>query len=382
MSARRRGTARRRNSSAAVQPALFEVDLRPGARYYRQILDALARSDFGADADSAERVVSKLFGAVWAAQDVPRDGSTEEAFGLGLVDQARARRSHASLALLGVLADIAPIREVREAAARAAAVVSVHGKPVTSTGRCWAYEDVFGDLVTVMCEYESGSSDTYAVAIRVDRAMFSTATDVWITEDVDGAIRDLHNAGEASELMFTLRLVDPAWARAYAERAFARTDLVPGVELGTGFADLRSLVLARLRLLTDNPAVLPPEPRSPTRDERQAMVVEFLTDWHDIPDFESAEVIAALIVKYSSEYDPGGITRVSPAKWEVFLNEWLPVRMPPDPIRTAVPDVVRAWSAWAARRQHLDGPTRDELTRSLDELLEDVFHESAVARAG
>jgi hypothetical protein len=334
-------------------------------------LDALARSGFGADSASDERVVSRLLGAVWAAHDAPRDGSTEEAFGLGLVEQARLHYTPTSLSLLAALANVAPIREVRDAAANAATVSGLSNssiETVTPSGRCWAYEDAFGDLVTVMCEYGSKQGSNHAVAIRVDRATFSAATDVWITEDVEAAIRDLHNAGEASKLMFTLRLVDPAWARAYLERAFARTDLVQGLQLGTELAELRALALARLRLLPDNPAVLAPEPRNPTAEQCLGVVEDFVQDLGDV-NLPSTEIIAKLIVEYSSQYDPGDLIRVSPAKWDIFLNEWLPARMPPDPARTAIPDVVRAWSAWAARRQHLAGTIQDELTRSVDELL-------------
>lgn len=379
MSAGQRGTARRRGSLGAVQEALFEVDVRPGVQYYRQMLDALARSDFGTDVAAGERVVSRLFGVVWAAQDVPKDGSTEEAFGLGLVEQARAHPRPSSLALLATIAVVAPIREVREAAAAGRTDLEragIHPSTVDSsepTGRCWAYEDAFGDLVTVMSEYETPTGATYAVAVRVDRAMFSTATDVWITEDVDAAIRDLHNAGEASELMFTLRLVDPAWARAYLERAFARTDLVPRLQLGSEFADLRALALARLRLLPDDPTALPPEPRSPAPEERQALVDEFLRDVGSASETEGTAAVANLIVEYSCQYDPEDVTRVSPAKWEIFLNDWLPARMPPNPARNAIPDVVRAWSAWAANRRHLTGATGEELTRSVDELVTDAL---------
>ena len=114
------GRGRRRRTAVAVQEALFEVELRPERRFYRQMLDALARSGFGADALESERVTSRLFGTVWAAQERPRDGSTEEAFGLGLVDYARHRRLPVSVAVLRTVARVAPILQVRATAVVAA----------------------------------------------------------------------------------------------------------------------------------------------------------------------------------------------------------------------------------------------------------------------
>ena len=381
-----------------MQDALFEVEFRPEGRYYGQILDALHRSGFGGDAAEAERVVSTLCGAVWAAQEVPRDGSTEEDFGLGLVDQARRRHTPTAVALLRTLAFLAPIREVREAAAGSADAMVAAGLPEPSwgrldavtPGRCWSYEDVFGDQATVICEfgrepgpgadgagYAGGAGyaegfATHAVVVEVDHAMFSAATNVTLADAVDVMVRDLQNAAKTSGQLFTLRLVDPPWARALLARAFARTDLIDGVPVGPAFAGLRALALARVRELPDAPEALPPEPRPPTPEECRSLVEEFMTgpEGGALADPERGASVAGLIVDYASAHDAGDIARVSPAKWDIFLCEWLPRRGLSDQVRAAVPDVVRAWSTWAARRGQLPELARVELARALDETLE------------
>ncbi len=378
------GRAKRRGTVAAVQQALFEVEVRPERRYYRQIVDALRRSDFGADGLESELTISRLFGTIWAGQEGPRDGSTEEAFGLGLVDFARHQRTPTAVAMLRTIATIAAIREVRDAADQAAEMLTSGGLPdprwtrpigAASPGRCWAYEDVFGDQSTVICEFAYGTERTaerHAIVIYVDHAMFSVATDGMLALDVDPFIRDLRNDAKNSAPMFTLRQVDPAWARALLARAFARTDLIEGVEVAPTLAELRALSLARVGVLPEDPAALPPEPVSPTSAECRALVEEFLAgaEGSALPDRAAAERLANRIVEYSCQYDPGGVSRVSPAKWETFVFDWLSkVGFLPPAERTAMPDVVRAWSAWAGRRMALPGAATDELAFALDEML-------------
>jgi hypothetical protein len=374
------GRGRRRRGAGAVQEALFEVEIRPERRFYRQMLDALSRSGFGADALDAECIASRLFGTVWAGQEGDRDGSTEEAFGLGLVDYARRRRLPTSVAVMRTVARIAPIREVREAATSAAAALRDDGLPEPGwtpplealiPGRCWAYEDVFGDESTVICEFGYGadprSAERHAILVYVDHAIFSVATDAMLVHDVDPLIRDMRNETRATASMFTLRQVDPAWARALLERAFARTDLIAGVRTEPTFADLRALALARLTALPDDPGILPPEPLAPSPEHREAVVAEFLAGLPDLP--VEAAAVARSIVDHASTYDPGRLLRVSPAKWETFVFDFLPQHPLSASQLDVVGDVMRAWTRWAGRT--LPERARAELAAALDEILAD-----------
>lgn len=370
-----------------MQEALFEVELRPERRFYRQMLDALSRSDFGADALESELIASRLFGTVWAGQEGKRDGSTEEAFGLGLVDYARHRRVPASVAVLRTAARIAPIREVRDAATAAAAALVADGLPeprwtppldALLAGSCWAYEDVFGDEATIICEFGYGTdlrtAARHALLVFVDHAIFSVATDAMLTHDVDPLIRDMRNETQHPGSPFTLRQVDPAWARALLERAFARTDLIDGTRTEPTFAELRALALARLTALPDDPGTLPPEPLPPSPDRQRAVVEEFLASapGQRLTNQAAAATVAQHIVEHSRTHDPGRLLRISPAKWETFAFDWLPRQTLAPAERAILPDVVRAWTTWTIPWMNLPKPSRDELVAAVEEILTDL----------
>ena len=378
------GQGRRRRRAAAVQEALFEVEVRPERRFYRKMLDALSRSGFGLDALESELVASRLFGTVWAGQEGPRDGSTEEAFGLGLVDYARHRRVPASVAVLRTTARVAPIREVRDAAAAAAAALVADGLPeprwapapeALTAGACWAYEDAFGDEATVICEFRYKSAGRHAILVYVDHASFSVATDAMLTHDVEPLLRDMRNDAKSGASLFTLRQVDPAWARALLERAFARTDLIDGVRTEPTYGELRALAMARAATLPNDPSSLPPEPLPPSPRQRAAVVAEFLSSQptQRLADHAAVATVAGRIVEHSCVYDPGRLPRVSPAKWETFAFDWLPRQTLETAELDIMADVVRAWTEWAGRLMNLPDPARDELGAAVEEILGDLI---------
>jgi hypothetical protein len=292
-------------------------------------------------------------------------------------------------------ARIAPIWEVRDAAASAAAALVADGLPeprwtppleALIAGACWAYEDVFGDASTVICEFGYGTdlrtAERHAVFVYVDHAIFSVATDAMLTHDVDPLIRDMRNEAKNGGSLFTLRQVDPAWARALLERAFARTDLIDGVRTEPTFAELRALALARFGALPDDPGSLPPEVQPPPRGQQDAVVAEFLASQpaHRFTDQAAATALARRIVEYACSYDPGRLLRVSPAKWETFAFEWLP-RQTLEPSELAiVADVVRAWTEWAGRWMSLPEPARDELAAAVEEIVADGLEAAPFAR--
>jgi hypothetical protein len=395
-----------------IQEALFEVETRPERRYFQQILDALIRSGIGADPLDAELVISRVCGTVWAGQEGVRDGATEEAFGLGLVEQARYHPAPPTLAVLRTLAVVAPIREVREAAARVAEEMSGSGIPEprwivpvgsVTAGRCWAYEDIYGDQTTVICEFGYGAGSTaalgrsgdrgtgesterHSIIVQVDHAQRGVATSAVLSYDVATIVRDLRNEAKAYAPMFTLRQVEPGWARALLSRAFARTDLVSRTDLlkeitsSPGLAELRALVLARLNVLPYAAGSLAVEPAPAVPEYCAAVVAEFLgsPEAQALADQEYASAVATLVVEYSSEYDPGQLTRVSPIKWDIFLFDWPSARSIAIPSTGSAGSdtfraVVQAWSTWGARRSRLPDRARDELAKALDEALDELF---------
>jgi hypothetical protein len=385
------GGRSRRRGPAAVQEALFDVVVRPERRYYRQILDVLARSGFGAGQLDSEQVVSKILGTVWAGQP-ERDGELEETFGLGLADYAGQRHNPVALALLRTLAVVAPIREVRTAAATAGDRLAAGGVPEPGwdppvgrpgLGRCWAFEDVFGDQSTVVCEFAYAPDAGHATVIAVDHARSGVATDTLLSTDVESALRDLTTDAQNSGGLLVLRQEDPAWARALLGRAFARTDLIAGTMVEPAFADFRALALARLDLLPEDPLALPlPGPRP----DPAALTAEFLDDtpsdlW---PDPGTVVTVARAIADFTVHHEPATPYRVGPAKWEAF-DDWLRSR-PTGALAgsavvagSALPAVVRAWSSWAGGRSHLPAPALAELSAALDELFPTVTGRSELA---
>src|SRR5262249_27672257 len=131
--------------------------------------------------------------------------------------------------------------------------------------------------------------------------------------------------------MFTLRQVDPAWARAIQARALARTDLIAGVPFWPRYAELRALALARLAALPLVGSALEPEPVAPGARARSAFVGEFLSSpfADGLADAVFAEAVARVLIDYGCEHDPRRVVRVSPGIWESFLFDWWPSRAVP-----------------------------------------------------
>ena len=335
---------RRTGDGGAVQDSLFDVVIRPEVRYYRQILDALERSGFpGPDHLEALTIVSKILGTVWAGQ-VRRDGEAEETFGLGLVDYVRHRHSPAAVALLRTLATLAPIREVR-----AAAAVFAEPWPAPALGRCWTFDDVYGDQATLVCEVSLG-----ALVVLVDHARLSVATDALITTEVEPLIRDLTNDARTSHGLLTLQQVEPDQAGAVLDRAFARTDHIPGVRATATYADVRALALSWLRLL-------PPSTFAPTVPADPSWIeASFLASSYG-QGLDPAMV--RLVVAFFARYEREPVPRIGPVRWEVFLDEWT------GPLPASLPPVARAFTEWAATAANLSDLATAELRAVLDELL-------------
>jgi hypothetical protein len=83
---------------------------------------------------------------------------------------------------------------------------------------------------------------------------------------------------------------------------------------------------------------------------------------------EYARAVAAVIVDHGCSHDPGNVLRVSPAKWESFLQTWWPQRTIDGPW----PAVLAAWSEWAGENLGLPATAREELADVLADLLDTI----------
>lgn len=98
--------------------------------------------------------------------------------------------------------------------------------------------------------------------------------------------------------------------------------------------------------------------RTAWRGDRRAMLVaEFLAsdEAEDLSDIKAASRCADHIVDYGCDQDFGRPLRVSPAKAETFLLDWLPRKVMLTPAEQhAMPHVLVAWARWAGARSGLD----------------------------
>jgi hypothetical protein len=166
--------------------------------------------------------------------------------------------------------------------------------------------------------------------------------------------------------------------------ALAATEAAPDAPVSASFPSYHALMRARVRILPPTlarlaaqaPAAVPDAMAAATRRQawrrdRQAMLVaEFLAsdEAEDLSDREAASRCADHIVEYGCERDFGRPLRMSPAKVEAFLLDWLPRKVMLAPAeQDAIPHVLLAWVRWAgARTQMAAAPLRATLDAAFD----------------
>ncbi|MGB6457888.1 MAG: hypothetical protein WBH47_25735, partial [Streptosporangiaceae bacterium] len=102
------------------------------------------------------------------------------------------------------------------------------------------------------------------------------------------------------------------------------------------------------------------------KDQRAALVAQFLAsdDAEEVSDRQAASRCADHIVDYGCDRDFGRPLRVSPAKAETFLLDWLPRKVVLSKAeQEAMPHVLLAWVRWAGSRS---GLTETAIRATLD----------------
>jgi hypothetical protein len=92
------------------------------------------------------------------------------------------------------------------------------------------------------------------------------------------------------------------------------------------------------------------------KDQRAALVARFLAsdEAEDLSDRQAASRCADHIVEYGCDQDFGRPLRVSPAKAETFLLDWLPRKVVLSRAdQEAMPHVLLAWTRWAGAKSGL-----------------------------
>jgi hypothetical protein len=321
----------------------------------------------------AELMVSELLGTWWGQQGGRRGprrrADIEELVGEGLVSYAADQGSPAALALLSGIACLGTARQAAQAE-QAALVLMDRGvaRPAwaehvgaVEAAECYVNSDAYGDRDEVVCVFSYAGQEEHALVVIVDYNAGGLARDGWVTSQV-AKLLDYCNdsAGSGSEFS----QIDPPQARRMLASALAATEAAQDPPVSASFPSYHAFIRARVRTLPPagtvgrpGSAAVPAGKRLQWRRDRRAMLVaEFLAsdDAEDLSDRESASRCADHIVDYGCDRDFGRPLRVSPAKAETFLLEWLPRKvMLTRAEQDAMPHVLLAWTRWAGKRSGL-----------------------------
>ena len=345
----------------------------------------------------AELMVSELLGTWWGqqssrgARNARRRAEVEELVGEGLVGYAARQGSPAALALLSGIACLGTSRQA-VLAERAALALMDQGvaRPAwaehvgaVEAAECYVNSDAYGDRDEVVCVFSYAGHEQHALVVVIDYNTGGLARDGWVTSQVSKLLdycRDGSAAGDSVEGSAAggragsgqpFMQIDPPLARRMLAAALAATENAADPTVSASFPSYHAFIRARVRTL---PPVLPPgtaslgsAPAAPAinapagraqwRKDRQAMLVaEFLAsdEAEDLSDRQAASRCADHIVEYGCDRDFGRPLRVSPAKAETFLLDWLPRKVVLSRAdQEAMPHVLLAWVRWAGAKSGL-----------------------------
>ncbi len=363
----------------------------------------------------AELMVSELLGTWWGQRPGKaglrnarrRRADIEELVGEGLVSYAAEQGSPAALALLSGIACLGTPRQAAQAEQAALALMAAGvARPAwaehvgaVEAAECYVNSDAYGDRDEVVCVFSYAGQEQHALVVVVDYNAAGLARDGWVTSQVGKLLdycRDAsgdkpdagHEPGRSSgddqaasqpaALRASFRQIDAPQARQILATALAATERAAEPAVSASFPSYHAFIRARVRTLPPAlasgsarvagaavaagdrvaPAITVGARRQLWRKDRRAMLVaEFLASdqAEDLSDRESASRCADHIVEYGCEQDFGRPLRMSPAKAETFLLDWLPRKVMLSPAeQDAMPHVLLAWVRWAGARSELD----------------------------
>ena len=350
----------------------------------------------------AELMVSELLGTWWGqqssrgARNARRRAEVEELVGEGLVGYAARQGSPAALALLSGIACLGTSRQAVQAEHAALALMDQGvARPAwaehvgaVEAAECYVNSDAYGDRDEVVCVYSYAGQEQHALVVVIDYNTGGMARDGWVTSQVAKLLDYCRDGSAATGQAGTgpaFMQIDAPLARRMLAAALAATENAADPTVSASFPSYHAFIRARVRTLPPvlpagtaslgsapaAPAINAPARRAQWRKDRQAMLVaEFLAsdEAEDLSDREAASRCADHIVAYGCDRDFGRPLRVSPAKAEMFLLDWLPrkvVLCRAD--QEAMPHVLLAWVRWASAKS---GLADSALTATLDAVFE------------
>ena len=325
----------------------------------------------------AELMVSELLGTWWGQpggrRGPRRRADIEEIVGEGLVSYAASQGSPAALALRSGIACLGTPRQAAQAEQAALGLMeSGVARPAwaehvgaVEAAECYVNSDAYGDRDEVVCVFSYAGQEQHALVVVVDYNAGGLTRDGWVTSQVGKLLDYCQNSG-GSGSSFTQ--IDPPQARRILATGLAVTEEAADPPVSSSFPSYHAFIRARIRTL---PPTLPSGAVSHgppvlltaaskrlhwRRDRRAMLAAEFLAsdEAEDLSDRESASRCADHIVDYGCDRDFGRPLRVSPAKAETFLLDWLPRKvMLSRAEQDAMPHVLLAWVRWAGQRSRL-----------------------------
>jgi hypothetical protein len=387
----------------------------------------------------AELMVSELLGTWWGQRSTRqgarqarrrRRADVEELVGEGLVAYAAQQGSPAALALLSGIACLGTARQAANAEQAALALMeggvarpgwAEHVGAVVAA-ECYMNSDAYGDRDEVVCVYSYAGQEQHALVVVVDYNAGGMARDGWVTSQVDKLLDYCRQSAS------TFTQVQSPHARRLLESALAVTEAAADPPVSSSFPSYHAFIRARVRTLpptqsgrgargaagqpdmwlmaspvdlgsalqpgnTGQPSPVVPNTVLPNtagarrpvwrKDRRAMLVAEFLAsdEAEDLSDREAASRCADHIVEYGCDRDFGRPLRMSPAKAETFLLDWLPRKVMLSPAEQhAMPHVLAAWVRWAGKREGRDsdaiGATLDAVFDSMGTFTR-VYHDPA-----
>lgn len=345
-----------------------------------------------------------------------RRTDVEELVGEGLVDYAAEQGSPAALALLSGIACLGTPHQAIKAERAALELMergvarpgwAEHAGAVVAAD-CYVNTDAYGDRDEVLCVFSYAGQDEHALVVIVDYNAGGMIKDGWVTSQVGKLLAYCQDLRGPDGQRNTFSRVDPPDARGLLESALMVTETIAEPAVSKSFPSYHAFIRARIRTLppaqasryarvpaavgtlaASEPHQASPVPargrrngsdRSGTsagpapaghgligpgasrrtawrRDLRAMLVIEFLAsdEAEDLSDINAASRCADHIVDYGCDEDFSRPLRVSPAKAETFLLDWLPRKIMLTPAEQhAMPHVLIAWSRWAGARSGLD----------------------------
>ena len=346
-------------------------------------------------------------------------GDVEELVGEGLVEYAAEQGSPAALALLSGIACLGTTRQAVKAEVAALDLMergvarprwAQHAGAVAA-GDCYVSTDAYGDRDEVVCVFSYAGQEEHALVVVVDYNAGGMIKDGWVTSQVGKLLAYCRDLGAPDGPKAIFSQVDPPNARRLLQSALTVTETIADPPVSKSFPSYHAFIRARIRTLppaqasacSRTPAAVSAtsgtarhEPAGRTRsasaqiglgygagsrtrsgsagqvgligpgasmrtawrgDHRAMLVAEFLAsdEAEDLSDIKAASRCADHIVDYGCDQDFGRPLRVSPAKAETFLLDWLPRKVMLTPAEQhAMPHLLVAWARWAGARSGLD----------------------------